>query len=72
MYYNVTYLDLGSVETDERDYTDDFSTRIAQGFALDDYCRRKSRQVVVIFLFHDEAEISICILGLNRQMWVRR
>jgi hypothetical protein len=72
MYYDVTYLDLGSVETDGRDYSDDLSTRIAQGLALDDYGRRKSRQVVVIFLLHDEAEISICILGLNRQMWVRR
>jgi hypothetical protein len=64
----VTYLDLDSVETDGRDYTDDFSTRIAQGPALDDDCRRKSRQVVIIFLFHDEAEISICILSLNNNV----
>jgi hypothetical protein len=67
MYYDVTYLDLGSMETDGRDYADDFSTRITQGLALDDYARRKSRQVVVILLLHDKAEISICILSLNKE-----
>jgi hypothetical protein len=29
MYYDVTYLDLGSMKTDGRDYADDFSTCIA-------------------------------------------
>jgi hypothetical protein len=64
--YDMTYLDLGSMETDGRYYADDLSTRIAQGLAFDDYGRRKGWHVVVIFLLHDKAEVSICVLGLNK------
>lgn len=68
----MTHFYLSSVKANRRDHTNDLGTRVPKGRALDDNCRRKRRQVVVVLLLDYKTIVSICVLILYIYQYERR